>query len=294
MEKKPKQRGDRRDGYLVRDGDPMHIIMPFILGERADNEAVVDEVFDLSAIDRYLAEKNSQSPKYKYTYFHVILAALAKTIYLRPKMNRFIIGHRYYDRNNISFSFVAKNQMSDNGSESLLIIEAEDDQQPIIEQLHNKICEEVYKVKSEEAVDGTTENMQWLVRIPRPILKLVVRFLFWLNAHDRLPKFLAPFDPYRTTVFVSNLGSIKMSAGYHHLVNWSTNSLFVVLNQAKMRPFFENDGSYEMRNSMSMGFTIDERIADGFYFAKSIMLFKDLLMHPELLDQPISTPHQPE
>ena len=118
METKPKKRGDRRDGYLVRDGDPLHVFMPYLMGERAENEAVLTADFDFSAATEYLQRKN-ENAQHHYTYFHLVIAALAKTIYLRPKMNRFIAGHRLYDRNNISFSFVAKNKMSDNGEESL-------------------------------------------------------------------------------------------------------------------------------------------------------------------------------
>ena len=81
-----------------------------------------------------------------------------------------------------------------------------------------------------------------------------------------------------------------MSASYHHLVNWSLNSVFVIVNQKKKIPFFKDDGTYEMKDSINIGFTIDERIADGFYFAKSIELFKHIILHPELLDAPLSTP----
>lgn len=289
METKPKKRGDRRDGYLVRDGDPLHVFMPYLMGERAENEAVLTDNFDFSAATDYLNKKN-ETAQHHYTYFHLIIAALAKTIYLRPKMNRYIAGHRYYDRDNISFSFVAKNKMSDNGEESLLIIKAEDDGTNLIDQIHDKICAEVYKVREQKQVDGTTNTINWLTKIPRPILKIVIKLLFWLVYHDILPKQIYDFDPYRSTVFISNLGSIKMSASYHHLVNWSLNSIFVIANQKKKIPFFNDDGSYEMKDSIGIGFTIDERIADGFYFAKSIDLFKYIVTHPELLDSPLSQP----
>ena len=293
MSEKIRKHGDRRDGRLLQSDDPLHALMPFILGERADNEAVLYETFDFSEVDSYLERKNGENPQYKYTYFHVVLAALAKIIYLKPRMNRFIIGHRYYERNHISFSFIAKNKMTEGAEESVLIIKAEDNDIPICQQLHDKICGEVYKIKTEQAVDGTTAQLKWISKIPRPILKAFIKLLFWLNAHDKLPKALAGVDPYCTTVFASNLGSIKMSAVYHHLINWSTNSLFVLINQAKKVPFFNEDGTYQMKNSISMGFTIDERIADGFYFARAIELFKDILMHPEILDQPLSAPYEP-
>ena len=49
MEKgKKKKRGDRTDGYLVRDLDPLHMFMPYLMGSRTENEAVMNEEFDLT------------------------------------------------------------------------------------------------------------------------------------------------------------------------------------------------------------------------------------------------------
>ena len=78
-----------------------------------------------------------------------------------------------------------------------------------------------------------------------------------------------------------------MSADYHHLVNWGTNSFFVVINQKKLRPFFNEDGSYEMKDSLDISFTIDERLADGFYFANTIKMLKDIFEDPYLVEAPL-------
>ena len=48
-------------------------------------------------------------------------------------------------------------------------------------------------------------------------------------------------------------------------------------------PFYKDD-KIEFRDGVKLGFTIDERIADGFYYAKSVRLFKKLAENPELLD----------
>ena len=58
----------------------------------------------------------------------------------------------------------------------------------------------------------------------------------------------------------------------------------------KKRPFYNDDGSYTMRNSVELGLTIDERLADGYYYSKSIRLLKYILTHPECLDEPLGTP----
>ena len=44
-----------------------------------------------------------------------------------------------------------------------------------------------------------------------------------------------------------------------------------------------------MKNALELGLTIDERIADGVYFAKSIKLLRKLLQNPELLELPLQT-----
>ena len=97
-------------------------------------------------------------------------------------------------------------------------------------------------------------------------------------------------DPYYSTCFATNLGSIKMHAQYHHLADWGTNSLFVIVGEKKPTPFFNEDGSFEVREALDLGITVDERIADGVYFAKSIKILQHLLNNPELLEQPIETP----
>lgn len=42
-----------------------------------------------------------------------------------------------------------------------------------------------------------------------------------------------------------------------------------------------------MRDSLDIGITIDERLADGYYYSKSIKLLKTLLENPQLLELPL-------
>jgi len=95
-------------------------------------------------------------------------------------------------------------------------------------------------------------------------------------------------DPYYCSVVLTNLGSLKIDAGYHHMTNWGTNSVFCAIGLMKKRPFYDDEGNVDMRLSVDLGLTIDERIADGYYYAKSIRLLKKLLENPELLELPLS------
>jgi pyruvate/2-oxoglutarate dehydrogenase complex dihydrolipoamide acyltransferase (E2) component len=44
-----------------------------------------------------------------------------------------------------------------------------------------------------------------------------------------------------------------------------------------------------MKETVELGLTIDERIADGYYYSGTIRLLKKLLQNPELLEQPANT-----
>lgn len=284
-------RRDRYDGYYLSNLDAMHIMMPYLMPHRTDNEAVLNETVDMTNVIKYIEEKNVAGPEHKYTVFHVIAAALAKTIYLRPKMNYFIAGGRMYERKNISFSFVAKNKMIDNADESLLIFRLDTEGgKPPIDQVHDFVCGEVYKIRRESKTDGTTDQLNILTKMPGFLLSWVMKLLTVMNDRGHLPKALRPVDPYSATVFMSNLGSIKLSANYHHLANWGTNSIFLVIGELKKTPYFSDDGSFELRDSLDLGFTIDERIADGMYFSNTIKLFRKIMANPRLLDAAVDSP----
>ncbi len=288
MEKTAKRRrGDRRDATLVRDLDSMHVFMPIMMPSRADNEAFIQELVDLSAVEAYLEKKNAQDPKYKYTFFQVILAALARTIEMRPRMNRFIIGDRYFDRDDITFSFIVKKEFSDHSDEAVMILKYDPtSEKAAIDMIHDKICDFVYSVRSSNQKDGTTDILDTLAKAPMWLRRLIISLLRSLDEHGHMPKDLAREDPYNSTVFISNLGSIKLNAGYHHLSNWSTNSVFVVVGEKHMQPFYAADGTVTVKPALNLGLTLDERIADGYYYSKTVHLLKKFLAEPELLDIP--------
>lgn len=290
-ENRPLRFGDRKDGYLVRGLDSMHVLMPHIMPDRTSNEAFLAEVFDLTRVNEYIAKKNEGNPEFKYTFFHFFIAALSKVMTFRPKMNYFISGHRMYERRDLSFAFVVKRKFALDGGESLAVVKVDRDSEvPPIEQVYEKVKKFVYYVRREGNQEGISDDMDFVASLPRFLVKLIVRTLRFLEYHGWYPEFLRKGDPQYSSVFISNLGSIKMSANYHHLSNWGTNSFFVVINEKKLRPFFNADGSYEMRDSLEISFTVDERLADGFYFANSIKLIKKIFENPELVELPINTP----
>lgn len=280
-----KRFGDRRDGALLRDIDSMHFIMPVIYPNRCDNEAFISERIDLTNAAAYLERKNADDPEYKYNLFQLIVTAMLKTVTLRPKMNRFITNRNMYQRNEVSAAFVIKKIFSDNGDEGLAFIHAGGEDN--IDTIHNEIYRQISDCRGDKK-DSTSESMDFFQKIPRPISKAAIRFVCFLDRHGWVPQFLIANDPYYSSVVLTNLGSIKLHSGYHHLTNWGTNSIFCAAGERKLRPFTDENGNTEMRDSIDLGLTIDERIADGYYYSKTVRLLRQLLENPELLERPLS------
>lgn len=280
-----KKLGDRKDGALLRDIDSMHFVMPLMYPNRCDNEAYISERIDLTNINQYLEKKNTGNPDYEYNLFQVMVTAVLKTITLRPKMNRFIANQAMYQRNELTAAFTVKKVFSDHGGEALARIRAKDSD--TIDTIHDEIFRQVSYCRSEEK-DPSTAAMDVIQKVPHFLIKLVGSGARFLDRHGWMPKSVIATDPFQCSVVLANLGSIGLHAGYHHLTNWGTCSVFCVIGEKKKRPFYDEEGHVEMRDSVDLGLTIDERIADGYYYSKTIRLLKHLLENPELLDRPLN------
>ncbi len=276
--------GDRKDGVLLRDLDSMHFIVPLIYPNRCDNEAYISERIDLTNLNQYLAKRNETETEYPFTLFHLIVTAMVKCLTLRPKMNRFIANKNIYQRNDVSAAFVVKKRFTDDGAEALAFLHTKADD--TLDTLHQKLFKQISTCRG-DAVDRSTDSMDILNKLPRFLSKFLVYLITILDKHGWCPDFLIATDPYYSSVILSNLGSIKLKSGYHHLTNWGTTSVFCIIGEKKKTPHFADDGTVTMRETVDLGITIDERIADGYYYAKTIRLLKHLLENPALLERPL-------
>ena len=280
-----KRWGDRRDATLLRKADSMHFIMGVVYPNRPDNEAYISERIDLTAINEYLKKKNYEGIDFKYTFFHVILTGLLKTITLRPKLNRFYKNENYYQRHEITAGFTMKKKFDDHAEEGLAFIHGKPD--ATIDSIHDEIRDQVTGYRGGKH-DVTGDAMDLFNSLPRWLSKTIVHFLMWLDKHGWVPQSLIANDANYASVFITNLGSIKLKCGYHHLSTWGTTSLFVVIGEKKWSPLYDEHGLVKMYESLDIGLTVDERIADGYYYSKSVRLLKYLLEHPEELEKPLS------
>ena len=289
MSQTKKKWGDRPDAVWLKDIPSMNRIMPGIMPNRADNEAFISVDIDFAPLKAYVDKKNEGAdPENKYTFFHVIAAAIGKAFVLRPKMNRFICNRRMYQRNEITMGFTVKKKFSDKATESLAMFTY--DPKETMDSFHEKIMKVIHLTKSDTEKDTSTNAMDILTKLPQWVLNLLVDIIMWLDKRGWVPQSIVGSDPNHGSIFLSNLGSIGLEVGYHHLVNWGTNSCFVVIGKKHVKMIHHLDGTQELKEVVPLGITLDERIADGYYYSGTVALVKKLLENPELLDAPADTP----
>ena len=280
--------GDRRDGFKVK-MPGLQTVMASLMPNRTDCECYLNDRVDVTELLKYIEKKNAADPSMKRTVFHCIVMALAKMVRERPKMNRFVQGGSFYERYEISFAFVAKRRFTDHSEEALMFMVPKDTD--TVDDISRMIIGEVREArKSEHATGGVDELLDKFAAMPKPLMMFLVWIVRCLDFWGVNPKFLTDGDPNYSTIFLSNLGSIKCPAVYHHLNNYGTNSMMITIGTIHKEKVLMEDGSEQIRDIVEFGATIDERIGDGFYFARSLKLLKHMFAHPELLDQPLSEP----
>lgn len=274
----------RSDGTRIKNLDGFHSIVPYVMPKRTEAEVSSHETFDVTDLCAYMKRRNS-SEGINIKLFHAFCTAIARTIYNRPQMNIFISGRRFWQRKDVVLSFVAKRTFEDSSEEVLMCMKAEPEM--TLDSISSLILGDVETVRKSKAND-VGNLMNFIGKLPRFVLRIIFGFINILEYYGIMPVSLMKGDPNYSTVLLSNLGSIGAGAPYHHLSNYGTCSIMVTIGTIRKEIEETVDGIRREREKLDVTFTLDERIADGFYFAKSLRITKFLLEHPDYLAQPVS------
>lgn len=164
MKENKRKWGDRSDGVWIKDLDGLHLIMPHLMPKRTEAEVYLQEKMDVTRLLKYVNEKNAEGRGYKMTPFHVVVAAVAKTIYFRPYLNRFIAGKRIYQRDEITLSFVVKRTFEDHSDQILYVMKARPE--TTIFDVSSKISGDSARLRKEPSTD-VNDIMNFVGKMPR-------------------------------------------------------------------------------------------------------------------------------
>ncbi len=276
---------NRKDGIRVKNLSGINSLIPHLKPSRADSDVYINMKIDVSELVEYYEKLRKQKETEDITYFHIFCTAMGMVIYNRPLLNRFIINKKFYDRKNVSISFVAKKEFTDDSEETLNLVKiAEDDN---LFSLGKKLNNTVEAVRNQKT-NSTDDIVSFVGKMPKFMKAFVMAIIRFCDNHDLLPASITDNLIYYSTVLVSNLGSIKCGAIYHNLTDLGTNSILITIGEIKDEPVVI-DGKIEIRTMCELGANLDERIADGFYFVKSLKLFEHILKNPHLLENNSNT-----
>ena len=266
--------GRRRDGVLAR-VPPYRRIMPFLMRGKSESVVLFEQLLDMSRAQPWLAAWSARTGA-RATAFHLVLHALGRVLHERPHLNRFVSGRRIYDRRGVFLTFAAKKAMRDDAPLATVRREfpAGESFAEMVAALNADI-----EVARSDAISKVDKELGFFLRLPTFLLAASVALLRWLDQLGLAPGALIRDDPMYTSAFIANLGSIKIDAAYHHLYEYGNCPLFCTVGRLAPAPIVV-DGELQVRPSLMLRYTYDERIEDGFYAASAIALVRDWIEDP--------------
>lgn len=271
--------GLRSDGKKVKNMNIIDKAEPFFMPQRIDAVNYTTVKVKCDTIDEFIARERKNG--ISYSYMHIVIAAIVRILYIRKKLNRFIMRGSIYQRNTISVSMDIKKKLEDEGEQVTLKMFFTGRES--LEEIKKIIDDEIAKNLSVDEVHQTTKTAGKLVKLPDFLFRWFMAFARFLDKHGMLPKSLIKASPFHTSCFITNLKSIKLNYIFHHLYNFGTTTIFVSLGKEQVEPYVENNKELKIAKMLTMGMSLDERVADGLYMGKSLRLFKDYIANPDNL-----------
>lgn len=273
----------RSDGVFAKSADPILGMTSHIMRHRYD--AMVQFLFAerCEKMDEYIRKKAEEG--IRINYMHILIASLVRLYAEKPKINRFVMNGRVFQRKGIYICFTMKKQLSENAPEDTVKMRFTGEETLL--EIKQKIDDEISASRSKSS--DTEKTAKLLKMIPNGLTKFVVNLFKFMDLHGCMPKKIIGVSPFHTGAWVTNMKSISTDYVYHHLYDFGTSSMFVGLGKEHIEPVVnEQTEEIEKGKVIKLGLVIDERICDGFYYAKSIKLVRRFMQNPELLDKPFA------
>ena len=271
----------RAEGRRIKTLKPYYKIVPYIMKQRVDAQVYFEDEISIDAVEDYIKRKKSEG--IKISHMDIVLAAIGRTVIEKPRLNRFIMNRRIFARNEVCVSLAVVRKLSEEDYMDTTVkfyIKPEDTIETISKQVQ-KIVEDNKKADQNNKTDKLAAL---IMSLPNWLVKAAISFITFLDNHGMLPKAVIDASPFHTSIFLTNLGSIGIDSIYHHIYNFGTTSGFLAMGGRKER--IKDYETGETEKYMTFRFVMDERICDGYYYAKAFSVFRRYMLNPELLEQP--------
>lgn len=275
-----------RNAKRAKDITGMQQVMIDLKPNRCDSDVYINQKIDVTNLTEYLSKRKEEENH--ITFFHAVVTAIGKVFYNRNKLNRFVSNRHIFEHNDVVISFVAKVSFDDHSEEMMIMVPIEPNDN--IDSISKKINGYVDKIRNSKKVhkEGANSAIDFVGALPNPIRIPLVGLLKWMDQKGILPRSLTKDNLYYSSIILSNLGSIKCGAIYHNLTTFGTCSSLATMGEIKPEKVINEKGKEEIKKLCEFGINLDERIADGYYFAKAVKMLEFVLDNPKLLEEPAS------
>lgn len=247
----------RSDGELVRRVPQFRRLMHYIMVGRNESVVYFDRAVRADRLEAYLEEARVA---FGGNLTHVLVGALNIGLAENPRMNQFVVGRRLYARKGRWLTFSMKRQKLNKKAKlsavKLKMIDGESFRE-LTERINGSI-----KVERSGTKTQADKEFDILNALPRPLLRFATVIVSTLDYYNILPSFFIEGDGMYTSIFLANLGSVGMGPGYHHLYEYGTCPLFVMVGKVEER-VIAVDGRPQVARVLPLRFSYDERIEDG-------------------------------
>ena len=273
--------GRRPDGREDKKIDPIVRVTSMFMPQRCDAQVMVSEEFDYEPVSAYIKKKRAEG--YRVSLMNVIVAAFVKTVCEHPEFNRFIVNKKIYQRNEICVSYaMLKKQVDDTINETTVkVFFDENDTLFTIAEKMNKAIEDNREIDVENFTDKLAKFFLSIPLIPG----LAIGLVRLLDRYGLLPKFIIDASPFHTSMFITNMASIKMPKVYHHIYNFGTTSVFFSMGQHETKVTVDRENNIIKKTVIPLGVVIDERICSGAEYARGVKCMFKYMANPELMEK---------
>lgn len=265
--------GRRADAKQVTELSTTRRFMPFISPRRNASLVYYTTVVEVESALRFLEEQNrDREPERRVTLFHLYLRSLSIALHERPSVNRFVAGGRLWQRDGVWITYSAKQELID-GAPVLTLKRKFDRDEGLLEMVDALRDELLARRRGKQSTADKEVNLA--VRLPVAVLRAGMWLLRSADRLGLLSRKMIENDPMFSSAFVANLGSVGLDAGYHHLWEYGTCTIFATIGRVHER----HDGV----RVMELKYSYDERVADGLYAAITMGGIRERLEDPKQL-----------
>ncbi len=258
--------GHRPDATAARDVPPYRRMMPYLMRGRNESAVYFEQQIDVTRTLAFIDRFNAAHADLPVTPFHVVTWAAVQSIAERPRLNRFVAGSRLWQRDGIWISYSAKKRIDDDAP--VVVLKRRFEPEESFEQMVRGMAADLGEGRSGKQ-SHVDKELGLVLAMPGPALRVLVALERALDALGLMPRSYIDGDPMYASLFIANLGSLKMDAAYHHLYEYGNIPIFCVIGQLRDLPVVK-DGRLVAVPTLTVRYSYDERIEDGLYAQRSL------------------------